>query len=52
VRQFEIELGIGDSIRIGDDVYTVVDIENGEVGFRIDSADDFFEPFEALALAK
>lgn len=43
MRHIEIELGIGDVVQIGDRVYTVIDIENGEVTFRIDAAEDHCE---------
>lgn len=48
----EIELGIGDALRIGDSVYTVVDIENGEVCFRIDPADQFASAFATVPPGK
>ncbi|HEX6984195.1 MAG TPA: hypothetical protein VF170_02410 [Planctomycetaceae bacterium] len=41
MQEFEIELGIGDVLRIGDDLYTVIDIEDGEVCFRVDPAEEF-----------
>jgi hypothetical protein len=43
VQHIEIELGIGDVVQIGENIYTVIDIENGEVTFRIDVAEDFCE---------
>jgi hypothetical protein len=41
VQEIEIELGIGDAVQVGESLYTVVDIENGEVCFRIDPADRY-----------
>lgn len=32
----EFELSVGDAVRIGDRVLTLIDIEDGEVAFRID----------------
>ncbi|HEV8004273.1 MAG TPA: hypothetical protein VGP63_30700 [Planctomycetaceae bacterium] len=32
----EFELSVGDAIRIGNRVLTLIDIEGGEVAFRID----------------
>jgi hypothetical protein len=32
----EVELSIGEAIRIGNRVLTLVDIEGGEVAFRLD----------------
>jgi hypothetical protein len=34
----EFELSVGQAIRIGDRVITVVDIDSGEVAFRIDDS--------------
>lgn len=34
--EHELELSVGDSVRIGDVVLTVVDIDGGDVSFRID----------------
>lgn len=39
VQHQQVELTVGDVVRIGDTVITVVDIENGEITFRIDDAD-------------
>ncbi len=39
VQHIEIELGIGDVVQIGESFYTVLDIEHGEVTFRVDPAD-------------
>jgi hypothetical protein len=52
VQEFEIELGIGDTLRIGDSIYTVIDIENGEVCFRIDPADEFAPALETVRPGK
>ena len=52
MQHFEIELGIGDVVQIGDSIYTVIDIENGEVTFRIDVAEDFCEATTASRTAK
>lgn len=49
MQHIEIELGIGDVVQIGDSIYTVIDIENGEVTFRIDIAED---PCEVAAAAR
>ncbi len=38
MREIEVELRIGDSLLIGDDWLTVVDVEGDEVCFRVDSA--------------
>ena len=52
VQEFEIELGIGDVVRIGESVYTVVDIENGEVCFRVDHVEDYAPDFETALPGK
>jgi hypothetical protein len=36
VQTQEFELSVGDAVRIGDRVLTLIDIEEGEVAFRID----------------
>jgi hypothetical protein len=41
VQEIEIELGIGDMVQIGDYCYIVLDIENGEICFRVAPAEDF-----------
>ena len=41
MQEVEIELGVGDVIRIGDRYFTVIDIDHGEVCFRVDPADEF-----------
>jgi hypothetical protein len=35
----ELELSVGDIFHVGDTTVTVIDIENGEVTFRIDEGD-------------
>jgi hypothetical protein len=52
VQHIEIELGIGDVVLIDDKVYTVIDVENGEVTFRVDRAEEFFEVAVASRAAK
>ena len=37
--QHEVELSVGETIRIGDYCLTVIDIEGEEIAFRIDAAD-------------
>lgn len=44
VQEIELELGIGDVVQIGELVCIVLDIENGEVCFRI-------APVEELTMA-
>ena len=39
VQHQELDLGVGDVIRIGGSLITVIDIENGEITFRIDDVD-------------
>ena len=39
VQRQELELAVGDILRIGDTTVTVIDIENDEITFRIDDAD-------------
>lgn len=39
VQHQELDLVVGDVIRIGETLITVIDIENGEITFRIDDAD-------------
>ncbi|QDT39326.1 hypothetical protein [Stratiformator vulcanicus] len=44
MRQIEIELSIGDVVRVGDQNVTVIDIDDsGEVTFRIDPAHEVNE---------
>jgi len=52
VQHIEIELGIGDVVQIGDRIYTVIDIENGEVTFRIDIGEDLGEAASTSRAAK
>jgi len=42
------ELSVGDSVRVDDQILTVVDISGDEITFRIDLADDC-EPSRVLA---
>ena len=46
MQELECELNIGDAIQIDETVYTVIDIEDGEVSFRI----DFIEEEPVLAM--
>jgi hypothetical protein len=39
VQRHEIELSIGDAVRIGEHTLTIVDIDGLEVSFRIDPSD-------------
>jgi len=39
VQHQELDLVVGDVIRVGETLITVIDIENGEITFRIDDAD-------------
>lgn len=48
----EIELVVGDAVRIGESVFTVVDIEAGEVYFRVDPADECVSEFETVPPGK
>lgn len=41
VQTQEIEVTVGDIFRIGDKTVTVIDIDNGEVTFRIDEGDTY-----------
>lgn len=43
MQEQEIDLQIGDSVKIGDFTVTVVDIEDGELSVRIDPVDEFDE---------
>lgn len=38
-RSLEIELSLGDTIQVGDQFLTVVDIEGDEILFQLDSGD-------------
>lgn len=40
MRQFEVELAIGDSVRVEDHVLTVIDIHGDEITFRMDHAEE------------
>lgn len=40
----EVELAVGDSVRIGDVYCTVVEIVDGEVHLRVDPADGAADP--------
>lgn len=39
VQHLEFDLAVGDVIRVGDTIVTVIDIENGEITFKIDDAE-------------
>lgn len=39
-RSIELELSIGDTIQVGDQFLTVVDIEGEEILFQLDSGED------------
>jgi hypothetical protein len=39
VQHLEIDLAVGDVLRVGDTIVTVIDIENGEITFKIDDAE-------------
>lgn len=51
MRQSDVELAIGDSVRVKDHVLTVIDIHGDEITFRLDHADetDVTEPGLAFA---
>lgn len=40
MRQSEVELAIGDSVRVEDHLLTVIDIHGDEITFRLDRADE------------
>lgn len=40
MRQSDVELAIGDSVRVQDHVLTVIDIHGDEITFRLDHADE------------
>ncbi len=40
MQEQEIELSIGDSLQLGQHTVTVIDIDGGEVSFRIDHEED------------
>lgn len=37
---FDVEMGVGDSLRIGNHILTIIDIQDGEISVRIDPMDD------------
>lgn len=41
MQEIELELGIGDMVQIGENYYIVLDIDNGEVCFRVAPVEDF-----------
>lgn len=43
----EVELAVGDVVRIGDHLLTVIDIDGDDVSFRIDHLDEATLPLEA-----
>ena len=45
----ELELTVGDVIQIGDYTVTVIDLDNGEVTFRIQEPDSGEHPIESPA---
>lgn len=49
MREFEIELSVGDALQLGDYVLTILDVERGEISFRLDRSDsvDAHDPIEA-----
>jgi hypothetical protein len=40
VRYHEIDVSVGETVKIGDYAVTIVDIEGCEIRFRIDAGDD------------
>jgi len=40
MRESRFELSVGDSIRLDDQILTVMDISGDEITFRVDAADD------------
>jgi hypothetical protein len=40
VQEYEFELSIGDVLHIGENQFTVLDIDSQEVSFRVDSGDN------------
>ena len=46
----EFELGVGDSIRVGNQIITVVEISADDVGLKIDDA-DFAAEVDPMVLA-
>ena len=52
VQEVEIELRIGEMVEIDGRIYTVIDIHNGEVSFRVDSVEYFDLPASEVRSAK
>ena len=44
VQIHDFDLTVGDILRVGDTVITVIDIDNGEVTFRIDEGEIHDDP--------
>jgi hypothetical protein len=44
VQIHDFDLTVGDILRVGDSVITVIDIDNGEVTFRIDEGEIHDDP--------
>jgi hypothetical protein len=49
---YELELGVGDVVRVGDFLLAVVDIDGQDVGFRVDPDDGILEAVERVPLRK
>lgn len=45
MQQFELELKVGDSLQIGNQIVTVIDIDGPELSVRIDPADGLLGSF-------
>ena len=43
VQEYEFELSVGDVLQIGESQFTVIDIDDLEVSFRVDSGDTRIE---------
>ena len=43
MREWTVDLAVGESIHVGEYMLTVLEITNGEITFRIDSIDDVAE---------
>jgi len=53
VRQIEIELTVGDVVQLGDQLLTVVDIDdNGQVTFRVDPVEPNCRPRQLSEIAR
>ena len=52
MQEVEIELRIGEMVEIDGRIYTVIDIHNGEVSFRVDSVEYFDLPASEVRSAK